>query len=282
MKVVEIFKYAKERLKEKDVQDFDIVCKILIEHFFNISRNSIVAHMEDEIREDALEQFDEALKKVENGVPVQYITNNQEFMNISLYVDENVLIPQPDTEILVEQVILKYQNEKCKILDLCTGSGAIGIALAKNIKNADVFVSDISARALEITKKNVDYNLDNCNCVHIIESNMFENIDENEFDCIVSNPPYIRTSVIESLDMQVKNEPHLALDGGVDGLKFYRIIADNSYKYIKNGGKLYLEIGYDQKDLVINILKENGHYVDIECVKDYGANDRVIIATIMK
>jgi release factor glutamine methyltransferase len=282
MKIVEIVKYAKNQLKDGNVQDYDIVCKILIEYFFDISRNSIAIHMEDEADEEATKRFDEALIRVIAGVPVQYITNKQEFMNISLYVDENVLIPQPDTEILVEKVIEEYKGKKCKVLDLCTGSGAIGIAIAKNINEADVFVSDISAKALEVTKKNSDYNLSSEKCVHIIESNMFDNIMEQEFDCVVSNPPYIKTSVIDSLDMQVQSEPHLALDGGTDGLEFYRIISDNAYKYIKNGGKIFLEIGYDQKNLVMDILKENGHYVEIEAFKDYGANDRVISATIRR
>ena len=199
------------------------------------------------------------LNKVVEGIPVQYITNRQEFMGLEFYVDENVLIPQPDTEILVEEVIEKYKDRECKILDLCTGSGAIGIALAKYIEGSEVFASDISCKALQIAKLNAERNLVHRK-MNFIESNMFENLAKfkaEKFDVIVSNPPYIKSDVINQLDIQVKNEPHLALDGGADGLEFYRLIADNANLYLKDNGMLFLEIGYDQRDSVIKLLKKN-------------------------
>ena len=139
-------------------------------------------------------------------------------------------------------------------------------------------MSDISENALEIAKKNATSNklIDKCN---FVVSDMFKNIDE-KFDIIVSNPPYIRTKVIDNLDIEVKNEPHLALDGGEDGLNFYKIIAENAYKYLNKDGILALEIGYDQKEEVIALLEEVGKYLDIYCKKDLGDNDRIIVCKI--
>ena len=279
MKIKDILKYTKEKLC--NIDDYELISKIAIEFFFQISRDNLVVHMDEEIDDNKFLEYTNIVKKIESGIPIQYITNKQDFMNISLYVDENVLIPQPDTEVLVENVIDEYKKCECKILDLCTGSGAIGISLAKNIEKANVYLSDISSNALKIADLNSKNN-GVSKKVHILNSDLFDQINEKEFDCIVSNPPYIKTAVIEELDNQVKNEPHIALDGGEDGLVFYRKIAQNAYKYIKNGGKLYLEIGYDQKNSVIDLLSENGKYVDIYSIKDYGNNDRVVIATVRR
>ena len=213
------------------------------------------------------------------GIPIQYITNIQEFMKLDFYVDENVLIPQPDTEILVEEVIKYYKDTTCKVLDLCTGSGAIGISIAKYIEDSNVMATDISNKALQIAKLNAEKNL-----VHkkmeFVESDLFENIVQNKFNVIVSNPPYIRTSEINKLDMQVQNEPHIALDGGNDGLFFYRIIAKNAYKFLEESGRLFLEIGYDQKDDVIQLLQSTNMYKNIYSKKDLGGNDRIIVAEL--
>jgi len=203
-------------------------------------------------------------------------------------VDENVLIPQPDTEVLVEETIkkcilvaeLRAEKSPIKILDLCTGSGAIAISLnyvlaQKNI-NAEIMASDISTKALDIAKKN---NESNNTSVKFAESNLFENIQKNDFDIIVSNPPYIKRKIIETLPCQVQAEPHIALDGGEDGLDFYKKIIDQACKYIKNGYVL-LEIGYDQKDEVEGLFRANGRYSEIETVKDLSNNDRCVIARV--
>ena len=195
-------------------------------------------------------------------------------MNLNFYVDENVLIPQPDTETLVLQAIKRikqYENNNIKVLDLCTGSGAIAISLAKEFenKNVQVYASDISDKALEVAKKNSKKN-----DVHInfINSNMFENIDE-KFDIIVSNPPYIETETIKKLSKDVQQEPHIALDGGFDGLEFYKIIASEYEKYLNDNGTLLLEIGYNQKQSVTELFINR----NVECIKDLAQNDRVII-----
>ena len=218
------------------------------------------------------------IDKIINGKPIQYITNEQEFMKLKFYVDENVLIPQPDTEILVEKVIDEFKDKEVKILDLCTGSGAIAVSLAKYIKKSNIIATDISNKAIQIAKLNSEKNLVHKK-IKFILSDMFKNIKNNTFDLIVSNPPYVKTDVINNLEKSVQNEPNIALDGGEDGLKFYKIIAENAYKFLNNNGKLYLEIGFDQKENVINLLQKTYKYNEITCIKDLAGNDRLIIAS---
>ena len=281
MNLKEILKYGKEELIKNNIEDASIIAKELAEYIFKITRAQMIANNDMEFSKDQTDNYINSIKKISIGIPIQYITNNQEFMNLNFYVDENVLIPQPDTETLVEEVINEYKEKKCEILDLCTGSGAIAISLAKYINESNIVASDISMKALQIAKLNAEKNLVRKK-IEFIESDMFNKIYKDDFDIIVSNPPYIKTKVIEELDKQVKNEPYIALDGGADGLKFYKIIIENAYKYIKNEGKVFLEIGYDQKNELINLFKENNHYENIYTKKDLGGNDRIIVATVRR
>ena len=281
MNLKEILKYGKEELIKNNIEDASIIAKELAEHIFKITRAQMIANNDMEFSKDQTYNYINSIKKISTGIPIQYITNNREFMNLNFYVDENVLIPQPDTETLVEEVINEYKEKKCEILDLCTGSGAIAISLAKYINESNIVASDISMKALQIAKLNAEKNLVRKK-IEFIESDMFNKIYKDDFDIIVSNPPYIKTKVIEELDKQVKNEPYIALDGGADGLKFYKIIIENAYKYIKNEGKVFLEIGYDQKNELINLFKENNHYENIYSKKDLGGNDRIIVATVRR
>ena len=219
------------------------------------------------------------IDKIINVKQIQYITNEQEFMKLKFYVDENVLIPQPDTEIIVEKVIDEFKDKELKILDLCTGSGTIAISLAKYIERCNILATDISSKAIQIAKLNAEKNQVHKK-IEFVLSDMFEEIRKDKFDIIVSNPPYIKTEVIKTLDKQVQNEPKLALDGGINGLKFYEIISKNAYKFLNNNGKIYLEIGYDQKNDVIDLLKKTQKYKDIICIKDLELNDRLIVASI--
>ena len=308
MKLQELIQNSKHELDSLNVEDADIKLKILIEYVFKISKEKLILKYKDEINDKKVEEFRKLLKKLENGTPIQYIINNQEFMGLNFYVDENVLIPQPDTEILVEEVI-KYCNElrnnepedketnnnykeniekepiinkedkninkkTIKILDLCTGSGIIGISIYKYLENVEIYASDISQKALNIAKKNT--NLNNAK-INFINSDMFENIHIKDFDIIVSNPPYIESKVIKSLSKEVQNEPKLALDGGEDGLKFYRSILENANDYLRKNGAIFLEIGYDQKEKIEEILKSYKIYKETKCIKDFGGNNRVII-----
>ena len=281
MNLKEILKYGKEELIKNNIEDASIIAKELAEHIFKITRAQMIANNDMEFSKDQTDNYINSIKKISTGIPIQYITNNQEFMNLKFYVDENVLIPQPDTETLVEEVINEYKEKKCEILDLCTGSGAIAISLAKYINESNIVASDISMKALQIAKLNAEKNLVRKK-IEFIESDMFNKIYKDDFDIIVSNPPYIKTKVIEELDKQVKNEPYIALDGGADGLKFYKIIIENAYKYIKNEGKVFFEIGYDQKNELINLFKKNNHYENIYSKKDLGGNDRIIVATVRR
>ena len=185
---------------------------------------------------------------------------------------------QKDFEKFVKEIESKKKDfEKKSVLDLCTGSGVIGTSIAKYSESC-VTMSDISENALEIAKKNATSNevINKCN---FLLSDMFGNIDE-KFDIIVSNPPYIKTIVINTLDVEVQNEPHLALDGGEDGLDFYKIIAENAFKYLNADGILALEIGYDQKEEIMALLDNVGRYTDIYCKKDLGDNDRIIVCKL--
>lgn len=276
MKIKELIEYGKNTLNKNEVQDSSIISRILAEYILNFNRQEIIANFDKEVKEEQRVRYYLALIEIIQGIPIQYITNKQEFMKLDFYVDENVLIPQPDTEILVEKAIEETKKiENVEILDMCTGSGCIGISIAKNIENAKVTLVDISKNAIEIAKKNALQNKVESQLT-FIQSNMFEKV-EKKFDIIVSNPPYIKTDVIQKLDKQVQNEPHIALDGGKDGLKFYKIIIEEAKKYLKENGKLILEIGYDQKEEVENLIKQSGQYKKIEVIKDLSQNDRVII-----
>ena len=278
MNLRELLNEGKKQLNS-EIEDSAIILKILVEYIFKIKKEQIILSYDKELNDEDVQVFFDKITKLNMGIPIQYITNIQEFMKLDFYVDENVLIPQPDTEILVEEVINYYKDKTCRVLDLCTGSGAIGISIAKYIEDSNVMATDISNKALQIAKLNAEKNL-----VHkkmeFVESDLFENIEQNKFDVIVSNPPYIRTSEINKLDMQVQNEPHIALDGGNDGLFFYRIIAKNAYKFLEESGRLFLEIGYDQKDDVIQLLQSTNMYRNIYSKKDLGGNDRIIVAEL--
>ena len=276
MKIKELIGYGKNTLNKNEVQDSSIISRILAEYILNFNRQEIIANLDKEVKEEQRVRYYLALIEIIQGMPIQYITNKQEFMKLDFYVDENVLIPQPDTEILVEKAIEEAKKiENVEILDMCTGSGCIGISIAKNIENAKVTLVDISENVIEIAKKNALRNKVESQLT-FIQSNMFEKV-EKKFDIIVSNPPYIKTDVIPKLDKQVQNEPHIALDGGKDGLKFYKIIIEEAKKYLKENGKLILEIGYDQKEEVENLIKQSRQYKKIEVIKDLSQTDRVII-----
>lgn len=288
MKIKEVIELGKQVLIRNNIDDASLVARELLAHVLGQNKQYLVIHSDDELEEEYRSKFVDCINQIVSGKPLQYITNKQEFMGLNFFVDENVLIPQPDTEVLVEETIKKCisvaelgtEQSPIKILDLCTGSGAIAISLnyvlaQKNI-NAEIMASDISTKALDIAKKN---NESNNTSVKFAESNLFENIQKNDFDIIVSNPPYIKRKIIETLPCQVQAEPHIALDGGEDGLDFYKKIIDQACKYIKNGYVL-LEIGYDQKDEVEGLFRANGRYSEIETVKDLSNNDRCVIARV--
>ena len=278
MKIKEALKKANQILIQNNIDEVFLKSRILLAHILNVEKEYLIIHDDEVLLSLQENEFFEKVNKLCSGVPIQYLTNSQEFMGFNFYVDKNVLIPQPDTEILVENVIsiIKNLQKSCQkeitVLDLCTGSGIIGVCLKKYLQNVNVLSSDISSNALEIAKKNA--NLQNVK-IDFIKSDLFENIDE-KFDVIVSNPPYIKTDKINELSKEVKNEPRLALDGGQDGLDFYRRIIKESTNFFRKTGYLALEIGYDQKEAVENLFK-NFKYKEIKIFKDLSDIERVII-----
>lgn len=270
-------------LEQNNIEDSIIKAKRLIQYVLKKTANQIIFDLDSCIKKDYETQYLEYINQIINGKPLQYITHEQEFMGFKFYIDENVLIPQPDTETLVERAIEIVKNvqpitENIDVLDMCTGSGAIAVSIAKLCKDIKICALDISDEALEIAKKNAFENKAN---VEFFKSDMFENISKNaKFDLIVSNPPYIKENVISTLSKDVQNEPHIALSGGIDGLDFYRIIANNAYKYLKYKGKVLVEIGYDQEESVENLFEQTHQYDKIRCIKDLSGNDRVIEISI--
>lgn len=272
---------ATKLLRENSIENPSNIARILLANILNKQKEYLVINDKEEVEEAVLEQYNKQLQLIIEGYPLQYIIHRQEFMKLNFYVDENVLIPQPDTEILVEEVLKvyneKYKGKQVKILDLCTGSGAIAVSLGRYIENAEITAIDISSNALEIARKNA---IDNGATIEFIDSDMFEKI-EDKYDIIVSNPPYIEREVLKKLPRDVQKEPIIALDGGLDGLEFYREISNKAYQYLNDDGFLVIEIGYNQKESVTEILTNEKKYKDIKCIKDFGDNDRVIKAQLI-
>lgn len=265
-------------LKNSNIESPKLKARLLLQYILKKSRQYLIVYDNKEVDKKAQWEYFVNIEKLTKGMPLQHITHTQEFMKMDFYVDENVLIPRPDTEILVEETIKIAQTmESPKILDLCTGSGAIAISLKKYIPSAQVYAVDISKKALEIAKKNA-HRLEAE--VKFIESNLFEKIKNEKFDIIVSNPPYIKKSDINYLSQEVQKEPQIALDGGYDGLDFYRKISYQAIDYLKFGSYLCFEIGYDQKEEVLEILKGIEHYTKTYCKKDLCGNDRVVITQV--
>ena len=275
MRIEEAVKLGKENLIKENVEEALLKTRLLLCYILDKPKEYLIINSKEILSKKEEKSFLEALEKLKAGYPLQYITHKQFFRNCEIYVDESVLIPRPDTEILVEKVLkLIRKKETLSILDLCTGSGAIAISLAKET-NSKITATDISQKALDIARKNAKLNNTKIN---FIQGDLFENIPkENKFDIIVSNPPYIETETIKDLSKEVKNEPIIALDGGTDGLDFYRRIAFKAKNFLNADGYLALEIGYNQKAEVYKILLEN-RFTEILSVKDFSGNDRVIIA----
>ena len=267
-------------LKTNNVTEPNIKSRLIMQYVLNKPREYLVVYDKEKLTLRQEVNYFKAIKKLCNGIPIQHITNRQEFMKMTFFVDENVLIPRPDTEILVEEVIkiAKKINAK-KILDLCTGSGAIAISLAKYIDKSNITAVDISDKALNVAKLNAKNN-EVEDRITFVESDLFKNLKKEKYDIIVSNPPYIKKEVLKKLDKEVQKEPKLALDGGYDGLDFYRKIINKAEEYLKFNGYLCFEIGYDQKEDVENLLKEQEKYINITCKKDLCDNDRVVIAKL--
>ena len=280
MQIKDVIRKGMIELKVNGIQEPNLKARLLMQHILNKPRQYLLVHDTDMLTLRQQVDYFKAIKKLKQGVPLQHITNMQEFMKLNFYVSQDVLIPRPDTEILVEEVInIAKKIRAKKILDLCTGSGAIAVSLAKYIEDSQITATDISEKALRVAKLNAKNN-EVEDKITFIKSDLFKEIPKEKYDIIVSNPPYIRKEEIERLDREVKKEPHIALDGGEDGLDFYREIIHNSEEYLKFNGYLCLEIGYDQKIDVIEIIENEEKYKDTYSKKDLYGNDRIVITKL--
>lgn len=280
MTIKEAINQAVIMMKNENIDSPKNKARVLLQSTLNKTKEYLMIYDKKQISDSKRLLYIKNVKRLIAGEPLQYITGKQEFMKLNFLVTKDVLIPRQDTEILVEEVINIAKNlQNPVILDLCTGSGAIAISLAKYVENTKIYATDISPKAIEIAKKNAEFNGVKNN-IEFLQSNLFAKIKNQRFDIIVSNPPYIEKDIIAKLPKDVQNEPKIALDGGKDGLKFYRNIAQNAYKFLNRQGYLCLEIGYNQRLAIQKILKEQKRYINTYSKKDLCENDRVIITQI--
>ena len=280
MTIKETLRKGMIQLKTENVTEPNLKARLIMQYILNKPRQYLIIYDNQVLTLRQEVNYFKAIKRLINGEPIQHITHQQEFMKLNFFVNEDVLIPRPDTEILVEEVIkiARKINAK-KILDMCTGSGVIAVSLAKYLDNVEITAVDISEKSLDVAKTNAKNN-EIENKITFIESNLFENIVNEKYDIIVSNPPYIRKDVIKTLTKEVQKEPKIALDGGYDGLDFYRKITHQSEEYLKFNGYLCFEIGYDQKKDVIKIINDERKFTGTYSKKDLCDNDRIIVTRL--
>lgn len=270
----DVLNNAIQKLQLIEIENADLDAWYLLSYISGFSRVDYLLRKEEMMSEQQESLYQQLLARRMEHEPLQYIIGMQEFMGINFVVDQNVLIPRQDTEILVELALSECNGKR--ILDVCTGSGCIAISLAKLGSPKSVTALDISAAALDVARKNAEMNH---TTIEFIESNMFEQVKQT-YDIIVSNPPYIKSSIINTLMPEVRQfEPRLALDGEEDGLEFYRILAKEAKRFLSDRGRVLFEIGCDQGEDVIQLLREHG-YDNIEITKDYANLDRVVSASI--
>jgi len=268
----ELYNSIVKRLELAGIDEAESDTRLLFYYILGMERADLVMKARDEAADDEVKRILDAVDVRETRVPLQHITGKQNFMGLEFNVTPDVLIPRFDTECLVEETMLVC-NDGDKVLDVCTGSGCILISLMKYKNDITGIGCDISRAALEVAEKNAREMLLN---PLFVESDLFENVLEGDFDIIVSNPPYIRSEVIDSLAPEVKeHDPMLALDGGEDGLIFYRRLTKEAHSYLKKGGWLLVEIGYDQGEDVKELFCING-FKDVEIIKDLAGFERIV------
>ena len=267
----ELFEYGKKQLEDAGIEEAALDARLLLEYICHTDRNALLVHG-DSVRSDLEEQFYRmVIEKRAQRIPLQHITGQQEFMGLTFKVNEHVLIPRQDTEILVEEA-MRYLSDGMRILDICTGSGCILLSLLKYSNECEGLGVDISDDALAVARENAqNLGLE----AEFRHSDLLEKV-EGKFDMIVSNPPYIETAVVDTLMPEVReHEPMLALDGREDGLYFYRRIVEQCTSYMTRGARLFFEIGYDQGEAVKDMMIHKG-FCEVEIIKDYAGLDRVV------
>ena len=276
MTFFELWKWGEKRLADSGIREADLDAKYLLLEAFEMDLAHFLLREQEQVpsTDGRTREYSDAVVARASRVPLQYLTGKQDFMGLTFHVDERVLIPRQDTETLAELVLRENPEKNIRLLDLCTGSGCLAVSLAVLGGYEEVDAGDISPDALEVAEENGRRLGGN---VHFVESDLFSALDPGKaYDVIVSNPPYIPTEVIEGLEPEVRDyEPRMALDGSGDGLAFYRRLAAEIPSHLKPGGRLYLEIGWDQGESVEALLRENG-FEDIEVVRDDAGNCRVV------
>ncbi len=276
--VEELLKAGTDIIKQREFNSPGLDSELILCYLLQKDRIYLHLNRKTEISEYIKDKFYELAKKRNEGYPLQYITNSQEFMGLDFFVQEGVLIPRPDTEILVEAVIetakARY-NDRIKILDLGTGSGAIAVSLAYYLENSFVTAIDISKKAVETT--NINIKKHKLNNIKVIEGDIFDDIADEKFHIVVSNPPYIERDAISSLQTEVSvYEPKIALDGGTDGLDYYRRIVELFKNIHEKNGVLAVEIGWSQRISVEEIFMNAKLFKEIKSCKDLSGRDRVV------
>jgi len=278
MRYADLYAHGKEILTGAQIEEASLDARLLLEYVCETDRTTLFAHPEKEVTSQQQERFEDLIAKRSQHIPLQHLTGQQDFMGLTFKVNEHVLIPRQDTEILVEEV-MRDLHDGVRILDMCTGSGCILLSLLRYSNDTTGVGADLSGEALKVAKANSEA-LGLAERAEFVQSDLFEAIDE-KFDIIVSNPPYIRTDVIETLMPEVRDhDPRMALDGTADGLYFYREIIKETEHYLKRGGQLFFEIGHDQAEDVVTLMQRHG-YKEIEVKKDYAGLDRVVYGTFL-
>ncbi len=277
MKYRKAFEWGKTRLEMAGVEESALDARLLLEYACKTTHNDLYVNSEMDLTEAQEREYGGYIMRRSSREPLQHIIGAVEFMGLDFFVSPDVLIPRQDTEILVEEAMIDTMDGD-RVLDLCTGSGCILISLMRYKNDIRGVGSDISGAALDVARRNYALYADILSgTVDFVESDMFENI-EGRFDVILSNPPYVRTADIAGLEEEVRDyDPLIALDGGEDGLDFYKRIADEAGRYLESEGRLILEIGFDQGEAVSGLLSERD-FGEIRIIKDLAGLDRVVYA----
>ncbi len=275
----ECYEQGCRTLQAAGIEEATLDARLLLEAVCGTDRNDLLVHGEQPVMPQAEEKYLHWIRQRAEHIPLQQLTGEQDFMGLTFSVNEHVLIPRQDTEILVEEV-LKELHDRMRILDMCTGSGCILLSLLHYSNDCEGLGVDLSAEALEVAGRNVLKVLtpEKAEHAHFLQSDLFEKV-EGKFEIIVSNPPYIASAEVEKLMPEVRDhEPRMALDGTEDGLHFYRRIIKEAGKHLVNSGMLFFEIGYDQGQAVSELMRAQG-YREIQVVQDYAGLDRVVLGT---
>ena len=275
----ECYEQGCRTLQAAGIEEATLDARLLLEAVCGTDRNDLLVHGEQPVMPQAEEKYLHWIRQRAEHIPLQQLTGEQDFMGLTFSVNEHVLIPRQDTEILVEEV-LKELHDRMRILDMCTGSGCILLSLLHYSNDCEGLGVDLSAEALEVAGRNVLKVLtpEKAEHAHFLQSDLFEKVEE-KFEIIVSNPPYIASAEVEKLMPEVRDhEPRMALDGTEDGLHFYRRIIKEAGKHLVNSGMLFFEIGYDQGQAVSELMRAGG-YREVQVVQDYAGLDRVVLGT---